>query len=96
MILKLPSWLVEPDSSYDVLWRLIKAEPNTFPLTMILWFAVTCLCTFLALGLFVAVVTGTFKKSLAWILWFAVTCLCTCLALGLFVAVVTGTFKKPG
>ena len=54
--------LVAPDSSYDVIWRLWDAEPEVKALTFVLWIIVTCLCTFLTLGLFVAVVTGTFKK----------------------------------
>lgn len=52
------------DMSYDVLWQALESEPQyfTLPLTYIFVFAITVFNTFLLLGLFVAVVTGTFKR----------------------------------
>ena len=52
------------DMSYDVLWQALESEPQyfTLPLTYIFIFAITVFNTFLLLGLFVAVVTGTFKR----------------------------------
>eukprot|EP00960_Hanusia_phi_P041224 754897-Hanusia_phi.AAC.1 len=56
------SQLVAPDSSYDFLWRSIESEPEAIIGTYFLWAMITILCTFLMVGIFVAVVTGTFKK----------------------------------
>lgn len=54
--------VVAPDGYYDVLWQSLESEPVAVPLTWLLYFSISCLCTFLLLGLFVAVVTGTFKR----------------------------------
>mmetsp|Transcript_42872 Transcript_42872/g.135198 ORF Transcript_42872/g.135198 Transcript_42872/m.135198 type:complete len:1863 (-) Transcript_42872:2108-7696(-) len=56
------SQLVAPDSSYDFLLRSIESEPEAMIGTYFLWAMITILCTFLMVGIFVAVVTGTFKK----------------------------------
>ena len=50
------------DSYYDVLWRGIMSEPESVGLTFLFFFTVTCFNTFLLLGIFVAVVTGTFAR----------------------------------
>lgn len=50
------------DSYYDIIWRSIESEPDVAPILWIFYFFISCLCTWLMLGLFVAVVTGTFKR----------------------------------
>ena len=51
-----------PDSYYDVWFRAMQSDPDLKYLTGILFPIITVLDTFLLLGLFVAVVTGTFKR----------------------------------
>eukprot|EP00960_Hanusia_phi_P073241 767965-Hanusia_phi.AAC.3 len=51
-----------PDSAYDVILESLQSEPSAIILTWIFFIAITVLCTFLILGLFVAVVTGTFAR----------------------------------
>ncbi|EKX53939.1 hypothetical protein GUITHDRAFT_132377 [Guillardia theta CCMP2712] len=51
-----------PDSSYDVILESLQSEPSAIILTWFFYVAITVLCTFLILGLFVAVVTGTFAR----------------------------------
>jgi len=50
-----------PDSYYDVIWRSVFSEPQASGFLLILWIVFTFLTTWLLLGIFVAVVTGTFK-----------------------------------
>ena len=54
--------VVVPDSYYDILFRALQSEPSAAPSTYIFFFFVNVFDTFLLLGLFVAVVTGTFKR----------------------------------
>ena len=54
--------VIAPDSYYDVWGRLQEAEPVIYPLTLIIFVCINVIDTFLLLGLFVAVVTGTFKR----------------------------------
>eukprot|EP00960_Hanusia_phi_P035946 752049-Hanusia_phi.AAC.3 len=51
-----------PDSYYDVIWRSLESEPEIKPILLLCYFLISCLCTFLMLGIFVAVVTGTFSN----------------------------------
>jgi len=51
-----------PDSYYEVWWRLQEGEPWIVWPTRILFMLINVFDTFLLLGLFVAVVTGTFKR----------------------------------
>lgn len=50
------------NSYYDVLWRSIQSEPESVGLTYLYYFCVICFNSFLLLGIFVAVVTGTFSR----------------------------------
>ena len=52
-----------PDAFYDVLNIAIESEPRAVILTWVLFFSVTCLCTWLMVGIFVAVVTDTYKRE---------------------------------
>ena len=54
--------LIVPDSYYDVWFRSMEGDPNLILATYILFPLITVIDTFLLLGLFVAVVTGTFKR----------------------------------
>jgi hypothetical protein len=54
--------VVIPDSYYDVLIRSIQSEPRGAVSTILIFFFMNVFDTFLLLGLFVAVVTGTFKR----------------------------------
>ena len=54
--------VVVPDSYYDVWHRMMESEPNAQGLTATFLLFVNIFDTFLLLGLFVAVVTGTFKR----------------------------------
>ena len=54
--------VVVPDSYYDILWRSIDSEPKVTGATISFYFFINVFDTFLLLGLFVAVVTGTFKR----------------------------------
>ena len=51
-----------PDSYYDVIYRSTEAEKNIDSAYWALWILLTLLNTFLLLGIFVAVVTGTFAR----------------------------------
>lgn len=51
-----------PDSYYDIIHRALGAEPLATPLLWLLFFSITCVITFLILGLFIAVVTGTYDR----------------------------------
>lgn len=46
----------------DVLWRSVWSEPLMQPITWVIYVLATVLCTFLVLNLFVAIVTGTFRR----------------------------------
>jgi hypothetical protein len=50
------------DAYYDVLHRSLQSEPTTQAITFVYYFMISCLNTFLLLGLFVAIVTGTFNR----------------------------------
>lgn len=50
-----------PDSYYDIVWRSIESEPSAIPVFVILYFFLTLMSTWLLLGIFVAVVTGTYQ-----------------------------------
>ena len=50
------------DAGYDVLWRMLQSEPDVFALSFVYFFMIIAMNTFLLLGLFVAVVTGTFAR----------------------------------
>lgn len=54
--------LIAHDSYYDVWFRTMEGDPDLIYLTYIIFPLITVLDTFLLLGLFVAVVTGTFKR----------------------------------
>lgn len=54
--------VVVPDSYYDVWYRMFDSEPVVKGVTGAFLFFVNIFDTFLLLGLFVAVVTGTFKR----------------------------------
>ena len=54
--------VVVPDSYYDVWGRLQESEPWILPATILLFIVINVIDTFLLLGLFVAVVTGTFQR----------------------------------
>lgn len=60
----LPSMLqVVAQSGYqDILWRSIWSEPAVAVVTWFIYVISTILCTFLILNLFVAIVTGTFRR----------------------------------
>jgi len=49
-----------PDSYYMVVHYMLETEPSSAVVAWVIVTLITCLCTFLLLGLFVAVVTGTF------------------------------------
>jgi hypothetical protein len=51
-----------PDSAYTVLHQALQSEPSTAPLIWGFVILCTVVCTWLMLGLFVAVVTGTFER----------------------------------
>jgi hypothetical protein len=50
------------DGYYDVLHRSLQSEPTHKAITWLYYFLISCLNTFLLLGLFVAIVTGTFNR----------------------------------
>ena len=50
------------DSYHDVMWRSFQSEPNARIPLFVLYFFLTMMTTWLLLGIFVAVVTGTFKS----------------------------------
>jgi hypothetical protein len=50
-----------PDSYYDVLWRSIQSEPYWKGGLIVIYMMLTLIVTWLLIGIFVAVVTGTFK-----------------------------------
>ena len=54
--------VVVPDSYYDIWFRAIDSEPGAVASTYIFFIFINVFDTFLLLGLFVAVVTGTFKR----------------------------------
>lgn len=54
--------LAVQDSSYSILHQAIQAEPEAYPAIWIFCVISTVICTWLMLGLFVAVVTGTFER----------------------------------
>jgi hypothetical protein len=56
------SQVIFPDSYYEVWWRAQESEPWIFWATRILFVLINVLDTFLLLGVFVAVVTGTFQR----------------------------------
>ena len=56
------SQVVVPDSYYDILWRAFESEPQVLAFSLLFFMFVNVFDTFLLLGLFVAVVTGTFKR----------------------------------
>lgn len=49
------------DSYYDIMWRSFQSEPDATIVLILLYFLLTMMTTWLLLGIFVAVVTGTFK-----------------------------------
>lgn len=56
------SQVMVPDSYYDVWGRALESEPLAEYPTRLIFITINLLDTFLLLGLFVAVVTGTFKR----------------------------------
>jgi len=54
--------LIWPDSYSEVWWRLIQAEPELKGFTLFIFPVITVLETFLLIGMFVSVVTGTFSR----------------------------------
>jgi hypothetical protein len=50
-----------PDSYYDIIWRSSYSEPQAFMFFPIAYLIVTLMTTWLLLGIFVAVVTGTYQ-----------------------------------
>ena len=56
------SQVIMPDSYYDIIWRSFQSEPAAVGGTVVFFLFVNVFDTFLLLGLFVAVVTGTFKR----------------------------------
>jgi len=54
--------VIVPDSYHEVWFRAMESDPHLQPFTMVLFPLITVFDTFLLLGLFVAVVTGTFKR----------------------------------
>jgi len=55
------SQVIVPDSYYEVWWRAQESEPLVLWATRILFVLINIIDTFMFLGLFVAVVTGTFR-----------------------------------
>ena len=53
---------VVPDSYYNILLRTQQSEPYIVPASMTFFVFFNLMTTFLLLGIFVAVVTGTFKR----------------------------------
>lgn len=51
-----------PDAYNEVMHYMLETEPGAAIIAWIIIVLITCLCTFLLLGLFVAVVTGTFAN----------------------------------
>ena len=51
-----------PDSANDPLWAALQSEPDVRWLIWIFFFLISCLNTFIMLGLALAVITGTFKE----------------------------------
>jgi hypothetical protein len=51
-----------PDSAYDPLWAALQSEPDVKGLIWIFFFLISCLNTFIMLGLALAVITGTFNE----------------------------------
>lgn len=54
--------VVIPDSYYAIFFRALQSEPRGAVVTFLIFFGINVFDTFLLLGLFVAVVTGTFKR----------------------------------
>jgi hypothetical protein len=50
------------DGYYNIIWRALESEPSIYWGTWAYFFGITIMLTFLMLGLFVAVVTGTFRS----------------------------------
>ena len=57
------------DAYYDIIWRSAFSEPQAKPFLLVAYLLVTVLTTWLLLGIFVAVVTGTFKVRSRLRLW---------------------------
>ena len=51
-----------PDAYYDIMWRSFQSQPDYMELLFLTYFLLTMMVTWLLLGIFVAVVTGTFKS----------------------------------
>ena len=49
------------DSYYDIMWRSFQSEPDALIPLLVIYIFVTMMTTWLLLGIFVAVVTGTYK-----------------------------------
>ena len=54
--------LAVQDSSYNILHQAVQSEPEAYPAIWGFVTTTTVICTWLMLGLFVAVVTGTFER----------------------------------
>jgi hypothetical protein len=55
--------IAAPDAPHDIIWRAVESESESIgPALWVFFITISCSCTFLLLGLFVAVVTGTFKR----------------------------------
>jgi hypothetical protein len=50
------------DSYYDIMWRSFQSEPDALIPLLAIYFFLTMMTTWLLLGIFVAVVTGTYKS----------------------------------
>lgn len=50
------------DSGFDILWWMLESEPDVYWLSFVFYFIIIAMNKFLLLGLFVAVVTGTFAR----------------------------------
>ena len=52
-----------PDGAYDPLHYALESEPEAEGITWVLFISVTCICTFVILGLVLAVINETFRES---------------------------------
>ena len=54
-----------PDSAYDVLHTALESEPSAAGLSLVLFLSVTCINTFIMVGLVLAVINETFNEASA-------------------------------
>jgi len=60
-LLAVLQWVIA-DSAYDIMWFTYESEYDARFLTFLLYPAITITCSWMLLGMFIAIVTGTFQR----------------------------------